>query len=341
MSRRAIFATVLALCVSLVSGAASSGADSPDPAALAKALAGPPSPARSDALGAAKSALSSLPTGERGQARWLFVEAMTSLVERNWSAMRAAMEKVVALEPARAEYQFWYGNSIFNGIDELGMLSKLSSAKKGRDAYAEAVRLEPNYVDAHVALAQYYSGAPGIAGGSMEKARAEAAALLALPGGRGTFQGKMLLARLAAKDKDWAEMSRQYQAAETAGGEGANLAAALSSHAWSLIQQKEDPAAALPLLDRYDRLAKPDDTIPSFFRAEAYRALGRHREASDLYAKVLAANPGAVNSRWGMAECLEAVGDRKGAAAQYDEFAKRFPKDDRASKARERAKKLR
>jgi tetratricopeptide (TPR) repeat protein len=124
------------------------------------------------------------------------------------------------------------------------------------------------------------------------------------------------------------------------GGEGASPAAALSSLAWTLINQKEDPAAALPVLDRYDRIAKPDDTAPAFFRAEAYRALKRHREAADLYAKVLAANPAAVNSRWGMAECLEALGDRKAAAAQYEEFAKRFPKDDRASKARERAKKL-
>jgi len=340
MSRRAIFPAVLALCVSLVAGAASPGAASPDPVALAKVLAGPASPALTDAVGTAKNALSSLPSAERGQAPWLFVEAMVHRVERDWSAMRAVMEKVVARDPSRAEYQFWYGNSIFNGIDELGMLSKLSSARKGRDAYAEAVRLDPSYVDARVALAQYFSGAPGIAGGSMEKARAEAAALLALPGGRGAFQGRLLLARLAANDKDWAEMARQYQAAETAGGEGASPAAALSSHAWSLIRQKEDPAAALPVLDRYDRIAKPDDTGPAFFRAEAYRALKRHREAADLYAKVLAANPAAVNSRWGMAECLEAVGDRKAAAAQYDEFAKRFPKDDRASKARERAKKL-
>jgi tetratricopeptide (TPR) repeat protein len=326
MKRLMVVLTLLALHGAPAAAAAETDPAAPDPVALAKALSGPPLAAGSEAL---------------TEARWLFVEAMVDRGERNWSAMRETMEKIVASDPARAEYQFWYGNSIFNAIGDLGMLSKFSSARKGRDAYAEAVRLDPSHVDARVALARYYFEAPGIVGGSTEKAKAQASALLALPGDRGAFQGRMLLAWFAAKDKDWAEMSRHYQAAETAGGEGASPESALASHAWTLIRQKGDLAAALPVLDRYDRIAKPDDTYPAFLRGEAYRALGRHREAVDLYAKVLAANPNAANSRWGMAECLEALGDRKAAATHYDEFATRFPKDDRAAKARERAEKLR
>jgi len=340
MSRLAQVSAGLAFWLVLVPCAAASEPLPKDPAVLAKALSAVSSSTPSDAVGEAKRALGSLSSKERGEARWLFVEAMLDRVERDWKAMRDVMERLVALEPTRAEYQFWYGNSIFNGIDDLGVFSKMSSAKKGRDAYAEAVRLDPNHVDARVALAQFYSEAPRVVGGSVEKTREQAQALLALPGGRGAFQGRMLLARLAAKDKDWAEMSRQYQAAEAAGGEGANPAAALASHAYALLRQKEDPAASLPVLDRYDRVAKPDDTWPAFCRGEAYRALGRHREAVDLYTKVLAANPGALNTRWGIAESLEALGDRKAAAAHYAEFAKRFPKDDRAAKARGRAEKL-
>jgi tetratricopeptide (TPR) repeat protein len=339
MKSRAMLLMLLAFHGALAMAADTAPA-APDPVALAKALSGPPLPAASDALAEAKRALASLAPGERGGARWLFVQAMVHRVERDWRAMRAVLEKIVAADPSRPEYQFWYGNSIFNGIDDLGMLSKLSAARRGRDAYAEAVRLDPAYVDARVALASYYSEAPGIAGGSTAKAGEQASALLALPGDRGAFQGRMLLARLAAKDKDWAEMSRQYQAAETAGGEGASPSSALASHAWSLVRLKGDPAAALPVLDRFDRVAKPDDTTPAFVRGEAYRALGRHREAVEAYAKVLAARPDAANTRWGMAESLEALDDRKAAAAQYDEFATRFPKDDRAAKARERAGKL-
>ncbi len=340
MARRAIVSMLMAACVALVTAAARAG--TPDPAALAKALAGPTSsPAVSEALTTAKAALASLPAVDRASAPWLFVEAMVSRVERNWRAMRDAMERVVALEPGKAEYQFWYGNSILNGIADLGELSQLSSARKGRDAYAQAVRLDPSFVEAHVALARFYADAPETAGGSVEKARTETAILLAMPGGRGAFQARMLLARFAANDKDWVEMSRQYEAAETAGGEGSGPAVAFSSHALALIRQKGDPAAALPVLDRYDRIARKDDNAPALLRAEAYRALKRHREAADLYAKVLAANPGAVSPRWAMAECLEAAGDRKGAAAQYEEFAKRFPKDSRAFEASERARKLR
>lgn len=59
-----------------------------------------------------------------------------------------------------------------------------------------------------------------IAGGSVEKAKEHGEALVALPDKRGEYQGRMVLAGIAAHEKDWAEMSRQFTLAETAGGVG-------------------------------------------------------------------------------------------------------------------------
>jgi TolA-binding protein len=56
---------------------------------------------------------------------------------------------------------------------------------------------------------------------------------------------------------------------------------------------------------------------------------------------VLAKQPDARNTRFALATCLEKLGRKPEAAGHYDEFAKRFPKDERAGKAREQATKLR
>lgn len=276
---------------------------------------------------------------EPGNPRWSFGRGLALLFTGKGLEGRDLLERAANAEPGRSEYQYWYGASIFETIDEVGMLGKMSAASKGKAALEKAIALDPGNVRARQALFQFYLEAPGIAGGSVEKAREQARATAALPAG--AFRGQMMVAQLAVREEDWAAMSKAYLAAETAGGSGANPAAAMTNHAFQLIRGKKDPAAALVVIDRLAKIAKPEDTTADFLRGEARSAMGDCAGAVDSYSKVLLRQPEARNTRYALATCLEKLGRKPEAAGHYDEFARRFPKDDRAGKARDQAAKLR
>ena len=150
----------------------------------------------------------------------------------------------------------------------------------------------------------------------------------------------MVLAQIAAHDENWTEMSRQLVAAETAPGDGADPAGAMRSHAWLLLNRKKDPQAALPVVERYAKIAKPDDVTAVYLDAEVHRQLGRCAEALPKFDQVLAKYAEARGSRWGAAVCREQLGQKEASRHDYEEFARRFPDDDRAKEAKAALKRL-
>ena len=301
-------------------------------------------------LAAARRVLEAQAAKEPSSARWTFalgraagIEAEQAPKDKGAAKREAAvalLEKASKAQPANADYLFWYGSAVFERIDDVGMLSKMSLASDGRKAYEKAVALDPSHVGARVGLSQFYLGAPGIAGGSKEKAAAQGQALLAIPGGRGEFQGRLVLARVAAEQENWAEMTRQLTAAETAKGDGADTVGAVRMLVWSLLNVKKDPQAALPAAERYVKIAPADDLTALFFDGEVKRQLGRCADALPRYDQVIAKFPDARGSRWGAAVCQEQLGKKAEAKKNYEEYARRFPNDDRAKEAKAAAKRL-
>jgi len=55
---------------------------------------------------------------------------------------------------------------------------------------------------------------------------------------------------------------------------------------------------------------------------------------------VIAKFAGARGSRWGAAVCREQLGQKVEARRDYEEFARRFPEDDRAKEAKSAIKRL-
>ena len=174
----------------------------------------------------------------------------------------------------------------------------------------------------------------------MEKARAQGQALLALPGKRGEFQGRMVLAGIAAHEENWAEMSRQFTAAETASGDGADPAVAMRSHALNLLNTKKDAQAAAPVVARYLKVARDDDMSVLYLGGEVKRQLGNCADALPRFDQVLAKIAGARGSRWGAAVCSEMLGKKDAARLHYEEYARRFPDDARAKEAKAAIKRL-
>jgi tetratricopeptide (TPR) repeat protein len=109
----------------------------------------------------------------RNAQAWLLL-TQAQMMAGDFAAAVKAAERAARLDRNSAAIQFALGQAYGGNINNVGMLSKLSYAGRIRDAFARAVELNPDHHEARSALMQYYLQAPGIAGGSVAKAREQA-----------------------------------------------------------------------------------------------------------------------------------------------------------------------
>ena len=110
-------------------------------------------------------------------------------------------EKATALTPASARYARGLGDAYGISAQKAGLFSKFGLARKCLAAYQKAVQLDPEDVNAHYALLNYYRQAPGFAGGSLAKARAEALEMQK----RDDVRGTVALAEINVAEKKFDE----------------------------------------------------------------------------------------------------------------------------------------
>jgi tetratricopeptide (TPR) repeat protein len=136
-----------------------------------------------------------------------------------WDKGISACEKAVSLDPENAQYHLWLGRIYGEKADHVGFFSAAGMAKKVRNEFETAVRLNPNSAEARTDLAEFYLEAPGIVGGGRDKAEAQAQRLATMdPVRAGWVKG-----RLAEKKKDFVSAEKEYRAAIEA-SHGAALA---------------------------------------------------------------------------------------------------------------------
>lgn len=100
------------------------------------------------------------------------------------------------LAPTDPAILFDYGSTACLQADTLGLsLRAATLARTGRAAMEEAVTLAPANLDYRQALLEFYSQAPGLVGGGITNAYAQAAAIRELDSRRGTFAQANLLIR--------------------------------------------------------------------------------------------------------------------------------------------------
>ncbi len=165
------------------------------------------------------------------------------------------LEKAAALDPRSAETQVWLGRAYGEKAMRAKVLSQASLAGKVRRAFARAVELDPANLDARMALVEYYVRAPGIMGGSMAKARAQAAAIRE----RDPLRGYQAFGRIAENGKKWDEALAEYDRAAR------DFPARKEPFIWraNLAAQRKDYARAFEILEELFR-ARPDEATVCF-----------------------------------------------------------------------------
>lgn len=109
-------------------------------------------------------------------------------------------EDAVKADPNNSMYYTWLGRAYGRQAQKANMLSKASLAGKTKGAWEKAIALDPNNLEARDDIISYYLQAPGIMGGSKEKAFAEVAEIKK----RDVVRGALKESQVYQRDKNWA-----------------------------------------------------------------------------------------------------------------------------------------
>ena len=240
------------------------------------------------------------------------------------------LETAAKLAPGSSRYHVWLGSVYSSKAGQSGLFKAASLAGKAKAAFEKAVVLEPSSVEARQALMQYLLYAPGVAGGSVARAREQAAAIGALD----ALGGHLAAARIAEHEKEWLAAEKGYRdaiAVQPDRGTTHNLLG------YALLRQGRT-GDAIAEFRRYVELS-PDDANAYDSLAEGLIAAGTLAEAEASYRRALELNPTFASSAWGLGDCLDRLGRREEAKAQYRRYLDLVPKGGNSDAARKRLSK--
>jgi len=233
----------------------------------------------------------------------------------NWDAGIPACEKAVALEPGNGLYHLWLGRIYGEKADRTSFLKAAGLAKKVHAEFERAVALSPDSWQARTDLAEFYLEAPGLVGGSEDKARAQAGALLKL----NPAMAHWVRARIAQKHKNNDEAEQEYRLAIESSHSGARAWVNLAGFYHHTNRLDEMESALLTMESRpLDRPAALMDAASMLLRSARAIPL-----ATRLVRRYLSSPSGtdeewpAFKAHYMLGELLEKQNERPAAADEY------------------------
>jgi tetratricopeptide (TPR) repeat protein len=244
----------------------------------------------------------------------------------------SAFERAVALDPSSSLYYMWLGHAYTRQLATAGILRKPFIGRRTGEAYDMAVKLDPTSADAAEARLEFFLNAPGIVGGGIDKARAEAARLATLD----SYRGRMAGARIAAHEKQPAEAERFYRSLIADYPDRAAAAEALVA----MLQDASRFDEAFKVVD--DRLTRFPDEAGALFilgrlAAVSGQQLPRGEAAMRRFLTLTPADPvRQSNAHFRLGMIKEKQGDARAAAAEYQAAIDLYPAHQPAAAALKR-----
>jgi Tfp pilus assembly protein PilF len=181
-------------------------------------------------------------------------------------------EKAVKANDKNPLHHLFLGDALGSEAQKANKFRQPLLARRLKTELERAVALDPNLVDAHEGLRQFYLQAPGFMGGSQDKAKEEAETILRLNPLRGHFA----LANNAQHNKDLPTAESELKAALAAAPD--------SSIAWfSLGAFYQNHARWQDVFALYDRMIKerPDEILARFQYGRAAAISGENLERGE------------------------------------------------------------
>ena len=242
------------------------------------------------------------------------------------------LDAAIALDPRHVDAYIWRARTYEQEIETVNFLRKRGLASRARDALDKAVAIDPASFEAREARTEYLMEAPGIAGGGIDKARAEASAAKRVS----PFRGALLVGRVEEKAGNAAAAEAEYRALLASFPDSSGAREALTA----LYQNQSRWDDAFRIID--DRLrANPNDYGMLYQLGRAAALSGQRLEAGEeALRRYLArenarkAFDGAVHYRLGTIR--ERRGDAQSARSEYELAIALDPRNVAAKRALER-----
>jgi tetratricopeptide (TPR) repeat protein len=267
---------------------------------------------------------------QQGGAAGAFAQGCLHLADDRYEQAATAFEQAVRADDRNAVYHFYLGQAYGAQAQRAGMLGKASLARKTKGEFDRAVQLDPEYIEARQGLMQFYLLAPGIMGGSQQKAREQAHEIRK----RSPYVGALAYASLSLRGKDTTAALRELEAAARQFPDSASPATSLAA----LHVRRRDHPAAWAAVDRLARV-RPDApaTLYAVGRTAAETGEQLDRGATAL-TRYVAANPGPGDpplaaAHWRLGVVRERQGRRDLARAEYESALRLDPKHAQARAA--------
>jgi tetratricopeptide (TPR) repeat protein len=127
----------------------------------------------------------------------LAAAGLAALASRDYQKSADLYEQAVKLAPKNAEYHYYLGAAYGELAQRAGMIKQARLAPKIKAEFEKAVELDPNYIEARLALIDYYTVAPSFMGGDMNKALQQAGEIKK----RNGIEGHRAFARVYTRQK--------------------------------------------------------------------------------------------------------------------------------------------
>lgn len=198
------------------------------------------------------------------------------------------LEKAVALNGRSAQHHLWLGLALRAEGQKAGMLRAPALIGRMKTELEQALALDPALVDARYALLQLYAGAPAMMGGSMPKAREQAAETLKL----NPMRGHIGYGFIAEQEKDFASAEKEFLAAISVRPDSD----VTYSAAGAFYRRRERWTDAIGMYEKQVK-TMPKDATPTkasnahYFLGLAHEKSGHRDKAKTEYQAAIAANP--------------------------------------------------
>jgi tetratricopeptide (TPR) repeat protein len=258
----------------------------------------------------------SLPQGGANDAEAQNLECRVRFTLQQWDAAAAECGQAVQLDEENSNYHMWLGRALGEKASRASFVSAFSLGKRVRMEFEAAVRLNPRNAEALSDLGQFYQEAPGIVGGGLDKAEEVAERLDHVDPAR-AYQ---LRGGIAEERKDYAATERELK-----------QAIAVSSHPafqWTVLGSFYEHRGRWPEMEEAIHgclNAAARDRTAGVALYDGAGVLIRARRNPDLAAKMLedylaghslTEEAPAFVARYRLAQLLEQLGDRAGAARE-------------------------
>ena len=160
-------------------------------------------------LAKAAALLEPLTGADAKDAAAFYTLSQVRLAQHNAEDAVVQAEKATTLDATKPAYFSQLGAALGQRIGEVDFIGRAVMSGKLRKAFAKAVELDPNDLGGLIGLARFYTNAPEIAGGSVEKAKEFARRVQRL----NPFLGEIELGNIADRDEQDAEALGHFEAA--------------------------------------------------------------------------------------------------------------------------------